>query len=140
MGLWDKVKQELDRAGEATNAMIDEGKIRHEAFRARQLADKAAQALGYAIYRARQEGKDVDIDTYARLSSTLAGHEADVTRLEAKLDELVAKRKGSDRPSQASRADSPPSTSSPGSASASGSSTSGTASSTESTTGPSATP
>ena len=78
MALWDKVKQELDRAGEAANAMIDEGKVRHEAFRARQLADKAAQALGYAIYRARQEGKEVDTDTYARLSSTLAGHEADV--------------------------------------------------------------
>jgi uncharacterized coiled-coil protein SlyX len=98
MALWDKVKQELDRAGEAANAMIDEGKVRHEAFRARQLADKAAQALGYAIYRARQEGKEVDTDTYARLSSTLAGHEADVSRLEAKLDELVQRRKKSERP------------------------------------------
>jgi hypothetical protein len=98
MALWDKVKQELDRAGEAANAMIDEGKVRHEAFRARQLADKAAQALGYAIYRARQEGKELDTDTYARLSSTLAGHEADVSRLEAKLDELVQRRKKSERP------------------------------------------
>jgi hypothetical protein len=93
MALWDKVKQELDRAGEAASAMIDEGKIRHEAFRARQLADKAAEALGYAVYRARQHGQEMDADSYARLSSTLAGHEADVARLEAKLAESAQRRK-----------------------------------------------
>jgi hypothetical protein len=98
MGLWEKVQRELDRAGSAAKGALDEGKIRIEIFRVRQQADKAAQALGYAIYRARQEGKEVDTDTYARLSSTLAGHEADVSRLEAKLDELVQRRKKSERP------------------------------------------
>ena len=46
MALWNRVKEELDRAGKAAQGALDEGKIRLEAFRARQLADKAAQALG----------------------------------------------------------------------------------------------
>jgi hypothetical protein len=85
MALWDKVKSELDRAGKVAQGAIDEGKVRLEAFRARQLADKAAQALGYAVYRARQGGQELDADTYARLSSTLATHEAEATRLDEKL-------------------------------------------------------
>ena len=71
MPLWDKVKQELDRAGRVAQDAIDEGRIRLDAFRARQLADKAAQALGYAVYRAKQQGHELDGDTYSRLSSTL---------------------------------------------------------------------
>jgi hypothetical protein len=97
MPLWDKVKQELDRAGDLASSMLDEGKVRHEAFRARQLADKAAQALGYAVYRARQEARELDPDAYARLSSTLATHEAEVKRLEARLEEMVERRKARER-------------------------------------------
>jgi hypothetical protein len=85
MALWDKVKNELDRAGKVAQGAIDEGKVRLESFRARQLADKAAQALGYAVYRARQGGAELDADTYARLSSTLATHEAEAAKLEEKL-------------------------------------------------------
>src|SRR5690606_36161906 len=58
------------------------GKLRLDAYRARQLADKAAQALGYAVYRARAEHRELEADTYARLASTLAGHEAEAARLE----------------------------------------------------------
>ena len=85
MALWDKLKTELDRAGRAAQTAFDEGKVRLEVLRVRQLADKAAQALGYAVYRARQGGGELDAETYARLSSTLAAHEAEVQRLEAQL-------------------------------------------------------
>ena len=90
MPLWDKVKTELDRAGRVAQSALDEGRLRLEAFRARQLADKAAQALGYAVYRARKAGSDLDAESYARLSSTIAAHEAEVERLETQLREASA--------------------------------------------------
>ena len=86
MPLWDKVKQELDRAGRVAQEAIDDGKDRLDAFRSRQLADKAAQALGYAVYRAKQAGHDLDAATYDRLSAALATHEAEASRLEAQFD------------------------------------------------------
>ena len=92
MALWDKLKTELDRAGKVAQGAIDEGKVRLDAFRVRQLADKAAQALGYAVYRARQQNQELDADTYARLSSTLAAHEAEASRYEAQLADLAGKR------------------------------------------------
>ncbi len=82
MALWDKVRQELDRAGKAAQGALDEGKLRLEAFRARQLADKAAQALGYAVYRARAAGGDLEADSYTRLAETLAAREAEAARYE----------------------------------------------------------
>jgi hypothetical protein len=86
MALFDKLKEELDRAGKAAQGAFDEGKIRLEAFRTRQLADKAAQALGYAVFRAKQSGSEVDADTDARLSATLATHDAEASRYETELD------------------------------------------------------
>ena len=88
MALLDKLKEELDKAGRAAQGALDEGKIRLEAFRTRQLADKAAQALGYAVFRAKQGGGDVDSDTYTRLSATLATHDAEAAKYEAQLEEL----------------------------------------------------
>ena len=88
MALWDKVKSELDRAGRAAQTALDEGRLRLEAFRSRQLADKAAQALGYAVHQARKDGRELDADTYSRLSSTIAGHEADAARYEAQMRDL----------------------------------------------------
>lgn len=85
MALWDKVKTELDRAGRAAQNAIDEGKVRLEAFRARQLADKAAQSLGYAVFRAKQAGQEPDWDTLQRLVNALAEREAEVRRLEDEL-------------------------------------------------------
>ena len=87
MALWTKLRTELDRAGRVAQNAFDEGRLRLEAMRARQLADRAAQALGYAVYRARVEGREIDADLYASLSATLASHEAEVTSLEAKLGE-----------------------------------------------------
>lgn len=90
MAIWDKLKTELDRAGKAAQNALDEGKVRLEAFRTRQLADKAAQALGYAVFRAKQGGGDLDPETYARLSATLATHETEAARLEEQLREVGA--------------------------------------------------
>src|ERR671916_2581765 len=94
MPLWDKLRTELDRAGRAAQQAIDEGGDRLDAFRARQLADRAAQALGYALYRARTAGGELDPDTYARLSATLASHEAEAARLEERLKAAAARAPG----------------------------------------------
>jgi hypothetical protein len=67
MALWNKLRTELDRAGRMAQGAFDEGRTRLEALRARQLADRAAQALGYAVYRARQEGREVDAELYTSL-------------------------------------------------------------------------
>lgn len=85
MAIWNKLKSELDRAGKATQKAIDEGKLRLEAFRARQLADKAAQALGYAVYRARVAGGELEAETYLRLSTALTEREAEVKRIEEEI-------------------------------------------------------
>ena len=86
MPLLDRLKQELDRAGRVAQEAFDDGKTRLEAFRTRQLADKAAQALGYAVYRARKSGRDLDAATYDRLSATLETHDTEAARLEAEIE------------------------------------------------------
>lgn len=105
MALWDKLKTELDRAGKAAQDALDEGKTRLEAFRARQQADKAAQGLGYAVFRARQAGTEVDWQTLQRLVNALAEKEAEVARLEKELSD-------EERPAD-STAEPPPSTEPP---------------------------
>src|SRR5689334_21521496 len=96
MPLWDKLKTELDRAGRAAAGALDEGKLRLEVFRVRQLADKAAQTLGYAVYRALAAGGELDAESYRRLSLTLQGHEAEAARLERQLDEATGKKGSAD--------------------------------------------
>lgn len=85
MGIWDKVQAEVNRAGRAAQGAFDEGRLRLEIFRVRQLADKAAQALGYAVYRARAKGEELDPAAWERLSAVLKEHEAEAARLEAEL-------------------------------------------------------
>jgi len=107
MAFIDKLKEELDKAGRAAQGALDEGKIRLEAFRTRQLADKAAQALGYAVFRAKQGGGDVDSDTYTRLSATLATHDSEAAKYEAQLEDLKKQNRswmGSSRPADAAPA------------------------------------
>ena len=86
MALLDRLKQELDRAGKVAQDAFDDGKTRLEAFRTRQLADKAAQALGYAVYRARKGGSELDAATYDRLRATLETHDVEAARLEAEIE------------------------------------------------------
>ena len=90
MPLWDKLKSELDRAGRVAQNALDEGRIQLDAFRARQRMDKAAQALGYAVHRAKAAGAELDSESYGRLSAELAEREAEVQRLEAELREARA--------------------------------------------------
>jgi hypothetical protein len=86
MALIDRLKEELDRAGKAAQDAFDDGKTRLEAFRTRQLADKAAQALGYAVYRAKKSGRELDAATYDRLAATLETHDSEAARLEADIE------------------------------------------------------
>ena len=60
MNIWDKVKEGIDRAGKVAQDAIDDGKTRIDAYRAREQADKAAEALGYAVFRAGELGKDLE--------------------------------------------------------------------------------
>jgi hypothetical protein len=95
MPIWDRLKSELDRAGRAAQGALDEGRIQLEAFRAKQRMDKAAQAIGYAVYRARSAGTEVDADSYSRLATELTLAEAEHTRLESDLQVARAARGGS---------------------------------------------
>ncbi|MEX2110057.1 MAG: hypothetical protein WD802_05620 [Gemmatimonadaceae bacterium] len=103
MALLDRLKQELDRAGKVAQDAFDDGKTRLEAFRLRQLADKAAQSLGYAVYRAKKGGADLDAATYDRLRATLETHDTDAAKLEAEI-ELRRQEPAPARPSTASSA------------------------------------
>jgi hypothetical protein len=101
MALLDRLKQELDRAGKVAQDAFDDGKTRLEAFRARQLADKAAESLGYAVYRAKKGGSDLDAATSDRLRATLETHDSEAARLEAEI-ELRRQEYSPSRPAPAS--------------------------------------
>ena len=80
--VWTRLREELDRAGRVAQTAFDEGRARLELIRTQQLADKAAQAIGYAVFKARQEGKDIEKALYDRLSASLTEHQAEVARQE----------------------------------------------------------
>ena len=94
MPLWDKLKDEIDRAGRAAHSALDEGKLRLEAMRARQAADASAQKLGYAVFKARKAGGDLVGDDYNRYGAELGAAETEVERLETLIKEAAAKRTG----------------------------------------------
>ena len=94
MPLWDKLKTELDRAGRAAQQALDEGRVRLDAHRARGAADRCAQRLGYAIYRARATGGDIAPEEYRRLAADLTTAEAEVERLEKLMADAAADRRG----------------------------------------------
>jgi hypothetical protein len=88
MPIWGRLKQELDRASRVAQGAIDEGRVRLEVFRARQRADRAAQALGYAVHRARRAGSDLTPDEQERFSADVARAQAEIERLEKQLADL----------------------------------------------------
>lgn len=90
MALWDKVKQGIDKAGKAAQDVFDEGKLRIEAYRAREQADKAAEALGYAIFRAQEAGGALDTDAQARLVAALRERDETARKLEKELADAKA--------------------------------------------------
>ena len=93
MAIWNKLKDELNRAGRAAQEALDEGKLRLDVMRSRQAMDKAAQKLGYGVYRARKAGGDMPADEYARLSAEVANAEAEIERLETLAREAAHRRK-----------------------------------------------
>ena len=101
MAIWNKLKDELNRAGRAAQDAIDEGKLRLDLMRARQAMDRSAQKLGYAVYRARKLGGDVPSDEYARLSGEMLNAESEVERYETLLREAGTRRKSDDTASDA---------------------------------------
>lgn len=85
MAIWDKVRQGIDKAGKAAQDVFDEGKMRLDAYRAREQADKAAEALGYAIFRAADAGGDLDTEARQRLLDALRARDAEARKLETEL-------------------------------------------------------
>jgi len=85
MAIWSTLKGELDKAGRAAQSALDEGKLRLEQHRAKQRAEAAAASLGYAVYRARVAGGELETERYSVLASNLASAEAEVARLEREI-------------------------------------------------------
>ena len=72
MSILDSIKRELDKAGQAAQGAIDEGKLRLEAHRAKQRTEAAAASLGFAVYRARAGGGDLEAERYDVLAANVA--------------------------------------------------------------------
>lgn len=85
MAIWDKVKEGIDKAGKAAQDVFDEGKLRLDAYRAREQADKAAEALGYAVFRAADAGGELAADARDRLMAALRAQDAEARRMETEL-------------------------------------------------------
>ncbi|WP_434480703.1 hypothetical protein [Gemmatimonas sp.] len=85
MAIWDKVRQGIDKAGKAAQDVFDEGKLRLDAYRAREQADKAAEALGYAIFRAADAGGELEAEARQRLLDALRTRDSEARKLETDL-------------------------------------------------------
>ena len=88
MAIWGTLKRELDKAGQMAQGAIDEGKLRLESHRAKQRAEAAAASLGFAVYRARVAGADLEPERYNVLAANLATIEAEIARLDAEIESL----------------------------------------------------
>lgn len=82
MAIWNTLKGELDKAGRAAQDALDEGKLRLESHRAKQKAEAAAASLGFAVYRARAAGGELEPERYSVLAALLAAAEAEIERIE----------------------------------------------------------
>lgn len=90
MAIWDKVKEGIDKAGKAAQDVFDEGKTRIDAYRAREQADKAAEALGYAVFRAWENTVELEADAKERLTSALRLRDDEAKKLEKELADAKA--------------------------------------------------
>lgn len=93
MALLDKLRQELDRAGRSAQRALDEGRLRLELYRARQSADKFAQRLGYAVFRAREGNTELGAEEMASHVNNVRAAEAEITRLETLIEEAAKQRR-----------------------------------------------
>lgn len=87
MAIWDKLKDGIDKANKVAQDALDEGKIRLDARKARQSADKAAESLGYAMFRAWERGRELEPESLDGLARTLRDHEQEAVRLEKSIDD-----------------------------------------------------
>ena len=95
MALWDRVRTELDRAGRVAQQAFDECRLRLEMLRARRHADTAAQRLGYAMYRAKRESREVGTEEYGALARAIEHAEAEAERYRRLIDEAALRRRQS---------------------------------------------
>ena len=93
MALFDKLREELDRAGRQASRAFDEGRLRLELYRAKQSVDRFARRFGYAVFRAKQQGGELPPEELASHMANLTAAEAEVTRLETLIDEAARERK-----------------------------------------------
>ncbi len=105
MAIWDTLKGELDKAGRAAQGALDEGKLRLESHRAKQKAEAAAASLGFAVYRARAAGEDLEPERYNVLAALLAAAEMEIERIEKDL-----KHEGAEQDTPAETPETPRST------------------------------
>jgi hypothetical protein len=98
MAIWNRLRQELDRAGRVAQGALDEGRLRLELHRARQTADRFAERFGYAVYRSRESGQDLSAEDYAAHTANIKSAEAEVTRYEAMVNEASQRRKKGELP------------------------------------------
>lgn len=92
MAIWDTLKKEFDKAGQVAQGALDEGKLRLELHRARQRAEEAAASLGYAVFRAKGAGTELEPERYSSLAANIMTAEAEISRLEAQIESLKSSR------------------------------------------------
>lgn len=92
MAIWDTFKRELDKAGQVAQGALDEGKLRLESHRAKQRAEEAAASLGFAVYRAKSAGAELEPERYSALAANIMTAEAEVARLERDIELAKAAR------------------------------------------------
>jgi len=113
MAVWERLRQELDRAGRTAADAVDEGRLRLDLYRARQTADRFAQKLGYAVHHARSAGGDVAAEEYVSLSQDLRAAEAEVARYETLVAQATKRRQGGNVPATKPSSSAPPTESAP---------------------------
>ena len=93
MAIWDRLRAELDRAGRVAQHAFDEGRLRLELLRARRQADAGAQRLGYALFKATNDGRTLAPEEYAGLARVIENAEAEAERYRRLIDEAIARRR-----------------------------------------------
>lgn len=109
MALWDRLKDGIDKVERVASDALDEGKTRLDARKARQTADKAAEALGYAVFRAWEQGRELDATSLDRLARALRDHEQEARRLEQAASSAAEWRRKQEAAGRAPGAEVPPS-------------------------------
>ena len=92
MAIWNTLKRELDKAGQVAQGALDEGKLRLESHRAKQRAEAAAASLGFAVYRARAAGGELETERYTIHAANIAAAEAEVERIERDIEAVKSSR------------------------------------------------